>query len=432
MTRDRRPLAAALIANTASVWGSSLTLIGIPWFVLEATGSATRAGVVAFCAMVPVVVASLAGGPLIDRIGRRRISVGTDLLCGAAVGAVPLLHRAGLLEFWTLCALMAAHGLFHAPGETARSALLPELAERAGTTVTRAASLFDGVSRGARMLGAAVGGVLIAALGAETVLAWDAATFAVSAAVVAAGLRGLPAGEPVRRTTPRPSYRRELAEGYAYLVRTPLLLAISGLVLCTNALDQGGSAVLLPVHAERELGGPAALGLVSALWGVGAVVGALLYGAFGARFRRWPVFVACALLIGLPRYATAAFSSELAPLAVVMVCGGLAGGMINPILSTVTFERVPAELRTRVLGVSRAGSMLATPLGGLTAGLLVDGVGLTAAFLVVGGVYFVVTLTPLLFPVWRQMDGGRPAQDPVRGQLNGLPFVSRTDRKPAC
>ncbi|RII19788.1 putative multidrug-efflux transporter [Streptomyces sp. YIM 130001] len=407
MNRDRRPLYAALVANTVSIAGNSLTLIGIPWFVLETTGSATRAGVVAFCAMVPVIVASLVGGPLIDRIGRRRVSIGTDLLCGAAVGAVPLLHRAGLLEFWTLCVLMAVNGLFHAPGETARSALLPELAERAGTTVTRAASLFDGVSRGARMLGAAVGGVLIAALGAETVLAWDAATFAISAAVVAVGLRGLPAGDPVHRRARRPSYRRELVEGYAFLARSPLLLAVSGLVLVTNALDQGGSAVLLPVHAERELGGPAALGLISALWGVGAVVGAFLYGAYGTRFRRWPVFAVCALLIGLPRYATAAFSSETAPLAVVMVCSGIAGGMINPIISTVTFERVPDALRTRVLGVSRAGSMMATPLGGLAAGLLVDGVGLTAAFLAVGGIYFAVTLAPLLFPVWRGMDAGQ-------------------------
>ncbi|WP_150130563.1 MFS transporter, partial [Streptomyces sp. 150FB] len=196
--RDRRPLAAVLAANTVSIAGSSLTLIAVPWFVLQTTGSAGKAGVVAFCATLPVVVAAVVGGPVIDRLGRRRVSVVSDLICGLAVTAIPLLRFAGVLQFWMLCALMAVSGLVHTPGLTARSVLVPDLAERAGTPIARAASLIDASSRGARMIGAAVAGVLIAFLGAETVLLLDAATFAASAALVAAGLRGIRAAEPQR------------------------------------------------------------------------------------------------------------------------------------------------------------------------------------------------------------------------------------------
>ncbi len=161
-------------------------------------GKPRQTGLVAFCAALPVLVSALAGGPVIDRLGRRRVSVASDLVCGLALAAIPLLHHAGALRFWMLCALMAVNGLCHAPGEMARHVLVPDLAGRAGTSLTRAASLYDAVSRGARMTGAAVAGLLVAFLGADTVLLLDSATFALSALLVLAGLRGVPAAEPVR------------------------------------------------------------------------------------------------------------------------------------------------------------------------------------------------------------------------------------------
>ncbi|NXY95127.1 MFS transporter [Streptomyces sp. BR123] len=401
-----RPFAAVLAANTISTAGSSLTLIGVPWFVLQTTGSAGRAGVVAFCATLPVIVAALVAGPVIDRVGRRRVSAASDAVCALAVGAIPLLHYADLLEFWMLCALMAVSGLVHTPGLTARHVLLPDLAAHAGTTVARAASLYDAVFRGARMIGAAAAGVLIAVVGAEAALLVDAASFAVSALLVAVFLRGIPAAEP----QPRPEkisfarYRAELAEGWAFLSRTRLLLGVTVMVMTTNGLDQGWSAVLLPVHGRDALGGATAVGLLVALFGGFALLGALLYGAWGERFPRRAVFAAAFLLCGAPRYAVAALTDTTLPLAVTMALSGLGAGMLNPILTTVVYEKVPDALRSRVAGVSTAGCELTMPLGGLAAGLLVDGFGTVRALLVFGGIYLLATLSPLVFPSWRSME----------------------------
>ncbi|MER6318483.1 MFS transporter [Streptomyces sp. NPDC001581] len=413
---DKRPLIAVLAANTISIAGSSLTLIGVPWFVLQTTGSAGRAGVVAFCATLPVVVAALVGGPVIDRIGRRRVSAASDLISGLSVGAIPLLHYAGVLEFWMLCALMALGGLVHTPGLTARGVLLPNLAQHAGTTVPRAAGLYDAVSRGARMIGAAVAGVLIMAFGAETVLLLDAATFGASALLVTVFVRGVPAAEPQRAAgkVSFAAYRAELAEGWAFLARSRLLMGITVMVMMTNGLDQGWSAVLLPVHGRDVLGGATTLGLMISLFGGFALLGALFYGMWGERFPRRAVFAAAFLLSGATRYVVAAVTDTPLPLAVTMALSGLGAGMLNPILTTVMFEQVPEELRSRVAGVSTAGSELTMPLGGLAAGLLVDGFGVGRALLLFGGTYLLTTLAPLVFPAWRGLDRG--------------PAVSRTGR----
>ncbi|MEV0451466.1 MFS transporter [Streptomyces sp. NPDC050600] len=407
--RSRTPLATVLAANAISISGNSLTLIGVPWFALETTGSPGKAGVVAFFAAVPVVVSAICGGPVIDRIGRRRVSIASDLVCALALAAIPLLNRAGMLEFWMLCALMGVTGLFHAPGETARHVLIPDLARHAGTPLTRAASLYEAVSRGARMTGAALAGLLVAFIGADTVLYVDAATFGLSALLVVAGLRGIPSAEPLREAPPLSlaAYRSDLRAGYSFLLRTPLLLGINLMVMVTNGLGQSWNAVLLPVHARQELGGSAAIGLLVAVFGGCALLGALLYGAVGHHFPRRPVLAVGFLLAGAPSYLVAALTDTTPPLLVTMALGGLGAGVLNPILSTVFYETVPEELRSRVGGASTAGVLLTTPLGGLAAGYLIERTGITTALLTFGTLYFLATLSPLVFPSWRAMD--RPA-----------------------
>ena len=403
---DRRPLTTVLAANVVSITGSCLTSMGVPWFVLQSTGSAAKAGIVAFCTLLPLVLSALVGGPVIDRIGRRRMSVASDLVCGAAVAMIPLLQFAGVLQFWMLCGLMAVTGLFHAPGQTARGVLLPSLAERAAMPLTRAAGLYDGASRCAGLIGSALGGVLIAVLGSENVLLLDAGTFAVSAFILGCGLRGLPEAGPqprVEPTSPR-GYRHELGEGYRFVAGTPLLLGICLMTLATRGLDQAWSSVLLPVHAREDLGGSVDLGLLEAAFGVCALTSALIYGAVGGRWRRWPVFTVAFLIVGVPRFVVAAFTDSFAPLAVMMAIEGIACGVLNPIIATVMYETVPEKLRSRVLSATTASFLTVTPLGGLAAGFLVDSAGLFSTMLAVGGAYLLATLCPVIFPSWKQLD----------------------------
>jgi MFS family permease len=396
---SRRPLGGLLAANAVSITGNVLTLLAIPWFVLQTTGSATKTGIVAAASSLPIMLSAAFSGTVADRVGHRRASILSDLASAAIVVAVPLLHATVGLAFWQLVCLVFLRSLFATPGETARGALLPDLVAHAGVSLERATSGYDAVSRGARMVGAPVAGGLIALLGAPNLLVLDAATFLVSALIVA---RYVPA--PVRERRERAPYLADLRAGLAYVRGEPLVRNVVLLCMTTNMLDAGYAAVLLPVHAKDVLGSSVALGVTVGVSGAAAVVGALGFGAVGRRLPRRTAFVVAYVLCGIPRFAALALQAPLGVIVAVSAVSGLASGPLNPIMDTALFERMPESMRARVFGVVAAGCTAAMPIGGVLAGALVGTVGLAAALWAFGVVYLVSTLAPAFFRSWSGLD----------------------------
>jgi MFS family permease len=408
---SRRPLLGLLAANAVSTAGTAMTLLAIPWFVLQTTGSAAQTGIVGACETVPLVLASALGGPLIDRVGARRVAVGSDVLSGLGIALVPILHATGSLRFWQLCILVALVGLTRAPGDTARAVLVPGLVRLAAIPMERATSAYDGVSRGARMVGGPVAGALIAAIGPADVLIVDALTFGISALLVVANV---PASvRPAVAAAPEP-YLTQLREGLRALRNDRLIFGLTSMVLVTNLLDAAIGGVLIPVYARDVLGSSIGLGLLFGCFGAGALAGTFAYAWVGPRLPRWPVFTAAFLLIGAPRCALFAIEPSYVVLLAGAVVFGMAAGCLNPILSAVDYERVPEHLQSRIFGVSMAGCLAGLPVGVLAAGLLVEHVGLHATLIGTGLVYLATTLAPLSGPVWREMDAGRSTPEEGR------------------
>lgn len=404
--RHRTPLFALFAANAVSLSGNVAALVAIPWFVLETTGSATKTGVTAFAALLPVVLSGLFGGALVDRLGYRRTSVVADLASAGAVAAIPLLHATIGLELWQLVALVFLGGLLDAPGGTARTALLPDAAERAGWSYERATGATAVVERASRLAGAPLAGVLIAVTGPTNVLWIDAASFLVSAAAVALGVPR-PA---VARERERTSYVRELREGYGFLRRDWTLGSLVLTVSLTNLLDSV-AMVALPIYALRIYGSPVSLGLMVGVAGAGSVLGALAFAAFGDRLSRRAVFTWGFILVSA-WYPVAALFPSLGVLLAAKTFSGIASGPINPVIDTVFLERVPSGMRGRVFGVTHAAAWIAMPLGVLAAGYVIDGVGLRAMLIGSGAAYLAITLAARFSPALRDLDR-RPAPTTV-------------------
>ncbi|MDG4794665.1 MFS transporter [Micromonospora sp. WMMD1082] len=404
--RSRAPLAGLLIGHAVSLTGNMLTIIALPLYVLVETGSPVATGITGAVATAPIVLGGALGGVMVDRIGYRRASVLADLVSCVTIAAIPLLYATVGLPFWALLVLVFVSNLLDTPGQTARIALLPEAATAAGLPVERAIGWMEATERGARLLGAPVAGLLVATLGALPVLVIDAATFVLSAVVVAvlvpAGMQ--PGADEPETADDSGGYWRQFAAGVRFLLTEPLLRVMVLLVLVTNFFDAAKTNVLLPVVAHRDLGGAAALGLLVGGMGGGALVGSLVFSAIGHRLPRRPTFVVAFAVAGPTPFWGLAAGLPLPVLFAMVLVAGFAAGAINPLIGAIKLERVPPRMRARVYGVIGATAWAAVPLGALGAGFASEHAGTTVTLVVVGAGYLLVVLTPLLGGPWRSMN----------------------------
>jgi predicted MFS family arabinose efflux permease len=259
------------------------------------------------------------------------------------------------------------------------------------------------------LVGAPLAGVVVAVAGAPAAVAVDATTFAAAAIAVAVLLPGDAPGTRDASQQDSGSYLSDLREGLAFLLRDPLLRAIALLVALTNTVDAAKSAVLLPVWAAGA-GGPAVLGIVSAVFAGCAAAGTVAAGIAATRLPRRRTFAVCFLVGGAPRLAVLALGLPLPAVLAVTAVAGLACGAINPLLAATEYERVPAHLQARVFGASGALAFVGIPVGGLLGGALVEAAGLSAALGVAAVVYLLATLLPFVQRAWGDMDraGERP------------------------
>ncbi len=404
--RRRAPLYALYGAETISLAGNAVAQLAIPWYVLTTTGSAALTGLAVFFNFLPIVLAAFFGGVIVDRLGFRTTSVVADLASAAAVAAIPLLHTTVGIELWQLMALVFLGSLLDAPGATARAALLPDVVELAGARMERASGIRSGIQQSALLIGAPIGGVLVASFGATAALWLDAASFLVSAALVVVFV---PRPAAPAATEERGRFFAELAEGMRFIWRQRVLRAVVLTVLLTNLLE-APFPVVTSVLAREEYGSAADLGLMFGVFGGGALVGSLVYSAIGHRLPRRRTFLWC--FTGVPLAYLALATLPSLPVALVALAfAGLVAGPINPLLFTVTTEIVPAHLRGRVFGAVRGGAWAAIPLGTLLGGVLAGAIGVAATFLAIGVLLSVVVAYGFINPAFREMDARPSARD---------------------
>jgi MFS family permease len=402
----RRTLLAWLLADALALTGTRLAAVALPWLALTTTGSPTAAGLVAFAELAPLVVAKVLSGPLIDRLGARRVAVACDAASALPVLAIPVLHHLDALHLPTLLVLVAVVGLLRGPADAARHSLVPALAEATGQPLERVTGLASTVERTSSLAGAAVAAGLVALVGAADALVVDAAGLALAALVLGVGARAVGRGAP---ETDDLTYLRRLRTGWTFLRGEPVVLALTLMIACTNLLDVAFTAVLLPVWAVETDAGVGAVGLLLAVMSGTSVVGSLIAAACAARMPRFTVYVVAFLACGLPRFLVLAWSGDVTPPLLVVAVAGLASGFLNPVVGAVFFERIPPPLVGRVSAMSTAVAWGLMPLGGLVGSALLGLVDLRAALATAGLLYLTVTLAPLVDRRFRAMD--RPAAE---------------------
>jgi MFS family permease len=374
---SRLALIAVLAANGISLVGNVIAALAIPWFVLVETGSALQTGIAALFASAPLAIGAFFGGTITDRIGPRRASVLGDLLSGLSIAGIPLLHGLGVLEFWHLLGLAFLGALFDAPAAAAREAMIPDLTRRAGLRTEQVTSALTATEHGGYLLGAPIGGLLIALLGAPALLWLDAATFVVSALLVFVAARSVAS---IPRRGAGSAYVRELVEGLRYIWREPAILTVTLAATAGAFFIDPLSPVLLPIYVATEFGDPTALGFAVAAYGVGGLLGIGCFYWLARRVGRSVLYRGLWAAYALASFALVPLPGLPALLAVLVVIG-ITVGAIDPLERAVRQERTPPALRGRVFAAMYAVPKAVVPLGVFSAGLLVELVGLRGALL---------------------------------------------------
>ncbi|HJT55016.1 MAG TPA: MFS transporter [Ktedonobacteraceae bacterium] len=398
--KNRLRLITIFLANTISMVGSELTLIALPWFVLQTTGSASKTGLTAFFETLPAVIAGIFGGAIIDRLGYRRACIIADVGSGISIALVPLLYSTVGLVFWQLLVFVFFSSLFAVASATSLTALLPEVAESANVSLEQANSTFWAIQRGAALIGAPLAGILIGMMSSSNVLWIDAATFFFSAVAILLVIPHLATGLNSEVTH---RYLSEVKEGLLFIRQNRLILIIVLTIVLTNFLDAPLFAVIMPVFMKERFNSALDLGLAIAAFGGGGLVGAIVTFAWGVNLPRRAVFIGSFILAGLLLWALATLPSLPVTICVFGMVG-LASGPLNPILMTIVQERVPATMRGRIFGSLAAVANFAVPLGVIIAGYLLDLIHLQSVLFVLAIFYSLVTFSLLFSPVLQEMD----------------------------
>jgi MFS family permease len=388
-----RPFLLFWRADAVSAFGTYITLLALQTLVvLTLHGSATQVGWLNSARWLPFLVVGVVVGALVDRHPRRPIMIATDLAQAVLLAAIPLLWWVNLLSFPTLLAIVVAYGTASVINSAAEMSFLPRLVRR--EHLQRAHARIDGADATAMSAGPAIGGLLVSAVGAPVAVFVDAATYLYSALT----LSRIDVVEPGSRSgTTASGLVREIREGVRWIYHGSGLTTLS---IATHGWFVGHAVVgvVLAPYALADLRlTPFQFGIIGALGGVGAFLGAAVTTWVGRRLGTGLTIIAChAITTGGVLVMVAAGQPSQAWAAVAVLAAGqgiygLAMGMSNShemsYRQLVTPDELQARTNTTLRSLNRAVIVVAAPV----AGVLADAWGIRPTLLLSAAIFAVVT-----------------------------------------
>ncbi len=370
-------------------------MITIPWLILERTDSPAFAGLVAAISALPGILVSPIGGWLVDRIGRRAVSISADLLSALSVAAFPIVAMTFGLSNLSILLIAVAGAVFDPAGYTARKTMLPDVATASDVDLDRLNGIHEGFMGVAWVFGPAIGAGLIASIGSINSF-WVAAGLFVIAALTIAFLRIGDAGKESKELAIKSGQKTDgrIRMGVRALWDDKLLRTLSIAILIIAAVYLPTESVVLPTYFE-DIDNPGGLGLVISTLAGGSAIGAFGYGWISARIQRRTLM----RMIMIGSSVSIIPMAFLPPLPILMAAGfllGLAWGPYSPLLNTLVQQRVPAHLHGRVFGVQTAVFYAAPPLGMVLTGLSVENYGVKLTYAILAAVLSLTSIFVLL------------------------------------
>jgi MFS family permease len=376
------------IGQGISLMGTWMQWVAQGWLVYELTGSELALGGVSFFGNLPTLFLMLPAGAITDRMSRRTLLLLTQAVMTVQAFVMAFLAAIGALRVWHIAVLGAVLGLANSFDAPARLALTVDMVEDR-RDLTNAVALNSSLFNMARIVGPAVGGFLLAGLGA----AWCFALNGLSFLAVLIALWRMRFPKVVRAHQPEP-LGRQIKAGLSYVAQHGTVRTMIGLV-AVSSLFGFGYTTLMPAYAADVLHvGEAGLGTLNAVVGIGALLGSLMVASMGS-FRRKGLI----LLAGSVLFPTAilvfALSRSFALSTVTLALLGFAFVTQTSMAQTLVQCIVPDALRGRVMSVFSYSFFGTAPFASLFAGAVAQAWGIPAGIGIGGGITLAFALLVL-------------------------------------
>jgi MFS family permease len=366
-----------LAGQGVSIIGTWTQQVAMAWLVYQLTGSPLWLGVVGFAGQIPALFLTPLAGALIDRCDRHRLLLFTQTAALAQAAALAVLTLTGAVAAWHVVALSLFLGVLNAFDIPTRQSFLSELVGK-GDDLPNAIALNSSAFNGARLVGPALAGLLLALTGPGVCFVANALSYV--AVLAALGAMRLPRRQ---RLPARSRLLGGVWEGLAYAWGSAPLRSLLGLIGLFNIAGMA-ETTLLPVVATQALaGGSATLALLSAAAGLGAFAAAVLLATRRSvrGLERWVVTAAGVFGLGLIAFS---FAEALWAAALLLSVTGFTLLLLTAAANTLLQTLVAEDKRGRVVSLYTMMVTGLAPVGGLLAGLLADRVGAAPALRLAG------------------------------------------------
>jgi MFS family permease len=402
MKVSRRPLYLLEGANALSGLSNAIAIITIPWLIFERTGSATQAGIVVAASAIPGIFISPFVGALIDHYGRKRVSIGSDLMSALSVMLFPIWDSLFGLTFASIAAFAVLGAAFDPAGYTARKSLIPDVAKASNTSMDKLNSWHEAVFSGGWVLGPAIGAIAISLVGAANSM-WIVFVAFILAIILISMLHVGDLGlEHREEIGDQEKFWTSTLRGLQVLKSDKAMYYLTLSIVFLAMVYLPTESVVLPKYFS-DIDDPRGYGYVLSSMAAGGIATTLAYPKLVKHFKKRTVVIGALAATSVAMIPMTFFP----PIGLFVLAGfllGLGWGPMNPLMNSVVQQRVAPHIQGRVFGVQTSLFYASGPIGMFVTGVSVDAFGVRPVYIAAVSILIVFQLFIMLLPDLRDLD----------------------------
>jgi MFS family permease len=402
MKVSRRPLYLLEGANALSGLSNAIAIITIPWLIFERTGSATQAGIVVAASAIPGIFISPFVGALIDHYGRKRVSIGSDLMSALSVMLFPIWDSLFGLTFASIATFAVLGAAFDPAGYTARKSLIPDVAKASNTSMDKLNSWHEAVFSGGWVLGPALGAIAISIVGAANSM-WIVFVAFILAMILISMLHVGDLGlEHREEIGDQEKFWTSTLRGLQVLKSDKAMYYLTLSIVFLAMVYLPTESVVLPKYFS-DIDDPRGYGYVLSSMAAGGIATTLAYPKLVKHFKKRTIVIGALAATSVAMIPMTFFP----PIGFFVLAGfllGLGWGPMNPLMNSVVQQRVAPHIQGRVFGVQTSLFYASGPIGMFVTGVSVDAFGVRPVYIAAVSILIVFQLFIMFLPDLHDLD----------------------------